>query len=659
MFNLLSALNPAQREAVSHKDGPLLIMAGAGSGKTKVLTYRIASLVASGARPSEILAVTFTNKAAGEMKEGVRWLMAGSDGHAVNGKEQIANSNWNKINRSPFAISSLPWVGTFHSLGAFILRENAAKAGLIRRFTIIDEEDALGVLKEIFKEMALDPKQFQPARIRGIISSQKGELIDRPTYAEANEGEYLPQVVGKIWEKYEEKLTAAHAVDFDDLLLKTVRLFENHPEILKKYQERWRYVNIDEYQDTNHAQYVLSNLLAQRHNNICVVGDVDQCIYSWRGADFRNILAFERDWPGAKEIKLEENYRSTKTILDAANSVIEKNKERKPKILFTSKSGGDQLEFFAAADESAEAEFIAAKSKEFITSGIPASEIAVLFRTNFQSRVLEEEFLKENIPYRVTGVKFYNRKEVKDILAYMRAALNPKDMISVKRIINEPARGIGKVLFTRFASGLNLSATDERKIAPFLNILAEVRESVEKLPASKAIRQVLHKTGYYKLWGTDSEEGAMRIGNLQELVTIARRYDELDAPGGIEKLLEDAALMSEQDNFSERKESVSLMTTHAAKGLEFDYVFISGLEDGLFPHAQAGGEDDDLRMEEERRLFYVALTRARKNIFLSYAFFRTIFGEKRVNEPSRFLFDIPKELFKNVAGAGDSVIQYS
>lgn len=638
MENLLTTLNPAQREAVGHKDGPLLIMAGAGSGKTKVLAYRIANLIDSGVRPSQILAVTFTNKAASEMRERIISIMQ-------NTKYQIQNLQ--------------PWVGTFHSLGAFILRSESAKAGLVRHFTIFDEEDALSVLKDVFKELALDPKQFQPTRARSLISREKGELTDRETYAENNAGEFLPQIVSKIWELYDKKLAEARAVDFDDLLLKTVRLFENSPQILKKYQERWRYINIDEYQDTNHAQYVLAGLLAGGHRNICVVGDVDQCIYSWRGADFRNILAFERDWPGAKEIKLEENYRSTQTILDAANAVIEKNQERKPKTLFTSKSGGDKLEFFAAADEVSEARFIVEKIMDLRDSGVPFSETAVLFRTNFQSRVLEEEFLKESIPYRVTGVKFYNRKEIKDVLAYIRAALNEKDMVSIKRIINVPPRGIGNVLFTRIASGLPMSAADENKVAPFKILLAEIRDLIKKLPPSKSIKQILLKTGYLKLWGPDTEEGEMRVANLKELVTIASRYDVLGSLEGIEKLLEDAALMSEQDNFSDKKNSVSLMTAHAAKGLEFDYVFISGLEDGLFPHALAGKDDDESKMEEERRLFYVALTRARKNLFLSYTFFRTIFGEKRVNEPSRFLFDIPKHLFKNIGASEGEVIQYS
>ena len=644
----MMALNPAQREAVLHKDGPLLIMAGAGSGKTKVLTYRIANMIADGVRPSQILAVTFTNKAASEMKERVDALLS-KDNRILNTGYLILDTRLN----------TRPWIGTFHSLGAFILRENSAKAGLVRHFTILDEEDALSILKEAMKELALDPKQFQPTRIRAIISREKGELTGHQTYAENNAGEYLPQIVAKIWERYEEKLKEAHSVDFDDLLLKSVRIFEDSPQILKKYQERWRYINIDEYQDTNHAQYALGGLLAARHRNICVVGDVDQCIYSWRGADFRNILAFERDWPGAKEIKLEENYRSTQMILDAANAIIEKNKERKPKTLFTSKTGGEKLEFFAAADELNEARFIVEKIIELRDAGVKLSEAAVLFRTNFQSRVLEEEFLKEKIPYRITGVKFYNRKEIKDVLAYIRAALNEKDTVSIKRIINVPPRGIGQVLFTRLVAGGVLSVADQNKIAPFKNLLSEIRDSVEKLPPSKAIKQILLKTGYLKMWDADTEEGEMRIANVKELVTIATRYDMLGVEAGIEKLLEDAALMSEQDNFADKKESVSLMTAHAAKGLEFDHVFISGLEDGLFPHASSGGDDEESRLEEERRLFYVALTRARKNLFLSYTFFRTIFGEKRVNEPSRFLFDIPKELFKNIADGGGEIIQYS
>jgi DNA helicase II / ATP-dependent DNA helicase PcrA len=624
-LNNLDHLNKTQKEAVLRQAGPLLIIAGAGSGKTKVLTHRIAHLISQGVRPDKILAVTFTNKAAGEMRERIL---------------QLLPTNKPATGWEPEA---MPWIGTFHSLGAFILRQEHEAAGFSKNFTILDEEDSLALIKEAVKELNLDFKQFQPSKIKKIISRQKCDRI-KTDDLENEAHDYFSKILVKIRRIYEEKLKKSQSLDFDDLLIKTVELFENRPDILDKYQQRWQFINIDEYQDTDSVQYRLANRLAEKHSNICVVGDVDQSIYSFRGADFRNILNFESDWPQAKIITLEENYRSHKPILDAANAVIAKNKLRKPKNLFTKQTGGEKLELFVAGSEDQEAEFIAQKTKNLIESGHKPNELAVLFRANFQSRVLEEKFLAYEIPYYVVGVKFYARKEIKDILAYLRSALNSGDLISKKRIINVPPRAIGKVLTARYFSGLKLSDPEQKKIANFETILAEIKTGATLLPASKALAAAIKKSGYLDIFDPEIEEDAMRLGNIKELAALALRFDSLKAPEGLLKILEEAALMSESDAIDIKKRGVPLTTVHAAKGLEFDSVFIAGLEDGLFPHAAIGPDPEKTRIEEERRLFYVALTRARKKVFLSLALFRTVFGEKQVNLPSRFLQDIPPEL---------------
>lgn len=616
--------NMAQKEAITHTDGPLLILAGAGSGKTKVLTHRIIQLIQNGVPPHHILAVTFTNKAADEMKHRISALTKN------------------------IPLASEPWIGTFHALGGFILHKTAKHGGRTANFSIFDEEDSLALLKESMKELAIDPKQFQPGRVRAIISQKKGDLVGQETFRKEAEGHYYPQIIARIWELYEQKLAGQKAFDFDDLLLKPVEIFRAHPEILRAFQKQWRYIHIDEYQDTNHAQYVLTNLLAQAHKNICVVGDPDQCVYSWRGADFRNILAFENDWPGTRLVTLEENYRSTQVILDAANAVIVKNKQRKPKYLFTQKKEGENISFFAAQNEQEEARVITEKIKELESHGIPLRECAILLRTNFQSRALEETFLRAGIPYRITGVKFFNRKEIKDVLAYIRAALNENDCINVKRIINIPPRGIGKTLALKIIGKSKLKGQEKKKLDEFNLLLRDIRTVAETKRPSEALKIVLTKTGYWNLWDPETEEGEMRIANLKELVTLATRYDAAPPSEGMRRLLTEAALMSEQDTLRQDKNAVNIMTAHAAKGLEFDNVFVAGLEDGLFPHTTIAGEDDADKQEEERRLFYVALTRARKKLFLSFALTRTIFGEKRINMPSRFLSDIPGHLIEPI-----------
>ncbi|MEK7162378.1 MAG: UvrD-helicase domain-containing protein [Patescibacteria group bacterium] len=611
------SLNQAQERAVLTADGPVLIVAGAGSGKTMVLAHRIAHLIEKGVKAEQILAITFTNKAAEEMRSRISKLL--------NLKAGIRN----KTN---------PWVGTFHSFSAFVLRQSGRAIGVGKTFSILDEEDSLALIKEALADLELDPKKFEARKIRALISRKKNEMEGRENL---NRG-YFEKILAQAWEKYEEKLEKTKALDFDDLLLKTVELFSKHPQILDEWQERFRYLHVDEYQDTNLVQYHLAKLLAQKYENICVVGDIDQAIYSWRGADFRNILHFERDWPEAKIITLEENYRSTQLILDAANAVIVKNKSRVPKNLFSQKKSGPKITLFESISGEEEAGFVAALSKTIIRDGkIPPREIAVLYRTNFQSRILEEKMLEENIPYQVVGVKFYERKEIKDTLAYLKASLNSEDLLSVKRIINFPPRGIGKALLTKFLAGEKLDAVEE-----FKKILAEIKNEIETKKTSEAVKSVIKKSGLEDYLEDGTEEGEMRLANVRELVTLAKHYDEMPGPEGILKLLEDAALMSEQDTMKKEENSVKLMTVHAAKGLEFKAVFIAGLEEGLFPHRALSNEEEELRGEEERRLFYVALTRAKEKIFLSYAVFRTIFGERRINLPSNFLSDIPEEFLE-------------
>lgn len=642
--SLISSLNQAQKEAVLHIHGPLLVIAGAGSGKTRVLSYRVANLILNGVRPDRILALTFTNKAAQEMRERISKLLTskGTPWKATQGHPLESNH-------------SMPWIGTFHSLGVYILRREAKNFGLTPYFTIFDDEDRLSLIKESIKELELDPKQFQPSRIKSLISQKKGGLITVEDHlTEANDP--FNKTLARIWQSYEDKLKDSKSLDFDDLLVRPVTLFQKRPDVLKRWQDQWNFINIDEYQDTDRVQYTLANLLADIHRNIYVVGDIDQSIYSFRGADFRNILNFENDWPQTKIITLEENYRSTKPILDAANAVIIKNIFRRPKNLFTREEKGEKIKIFTAQNEDEEAEFIASTSKNLIEKGVNPHSIAVLFRTNAQSRILEEKFLAWEIPYSVIGVKFYARKEIKDILSYLRASLNPHDLVSIKRIINVPVRGIGKILVTKYFSRAPLSDMEKKKIQNFESLLTEIKASTTKLPTSKVIELLLKKSEYCDFFSRDIEEDVMRLGNIKELLSLSRRFDFLDPPKGITTLLEEAALMSSDDALSDKTKTVPLTTVHSAKGLEFDYVFISGLEDGLFPHTALGGlslqagEDKKLRLEEERRLFYVALTRARKKIFLTLAIMRTIFGEKQINMPSRFLDDIPSELVDDASG---------
>ena len=630
-MNYLEGLNERQQEAVLQTEGPLLILAGAGAGKTKTVTHRIMHLVGKGIAPQNILAITFTNKAAKEMKERVDTLLV----------------NDNDLNR-PLSIQERPFMSTFHSLGVHIIKENAYKLGLPRHFAIFDRADSKRAVKEALTEANIDPKQFDPGKILHAISKYKGDLETADTFAEKVGNEYFMRIVADVWKRYETILRKEKALDFDDLLLTTVLLLRNDPEILAHYQTKWHYIHIDEYQDTNKVQYTIAKLLAKKSKNICVVGDIDQMIYSWRGADIQNILNFENDYPEAKVVLLEENYRSTQTILSAANKVIAKNKMRREKNLFTKNTAGERIGVFAGYDEAEEADFIAEKAKELINAGTPARDIAVLYRANFQSRVLEEGFLTHSINYQVLGTRFFERKEVKDVLSYLRAALNPESLADIKRIINVPVRGIGKVTLLKILSNQreSLPIAMREKIDNFYTILAVIRERAGSQKPSDTIKYIIKAIGLeesFKKAGTD--EDLERLENIKELATLALKYDDLPPEEGIESLLADAALASDQDSLIKNQDAVKLMTIHASKGLEFDYVFITGLEENLFPHKRMG-DDKDVDTEEERRLFYVALTRAKKKLYLTYAGMRTIFGSKQMNIPSEFMIEMDDELIE-------------
>jgi DNA helicase-2/ATP-dependent DNA helicase PcrA len=631
MEDHLQGLNKEQKEAALHITGPLLIVAGAGAGKTKTITHRIVNLIKNGVPPEKILAVTFTNKAAKEMRERV-----------------IA-----EIQKNAKGQNTIPFVSTFHSLGVYIIKENARLLGLTRYFTILDEGDATGIIKDIMKSLGIDPKQYDPKKIKNIISREKGKFIHLAEYTEG-ENNTMGRIVAQVWNLYEKQKMKENSLDFDDLLLKATKLLKENKEIREIYQEKWEYIHIDEYQDTNEVQYLMSKLLSEKTKNICVVGDADQNIYSWRGANLKNILNFEKDYPNAKIILLEQNYRSTKNILEAANEVIKKNVYRPDKNLFTDNVIGEKIGIYEAMDETDEAEFVATKILEILDSGL--SEIAVLYRANFQSRALEEAMLRYNIPYQVLGVKFFERKEIKDTLAYLRAALNKDSLSDIKRIINFPARGIGKVTLVKiFANEVeNLPIKMRIKINNFYETLEEINEKIKILKTSEVIKFVVKKSGIEQELQGGGEEDMERLENIKELATLALKYDNLENGAGVEKLLEDASLASDQDSImigeekKEKKEvnAIKLMTVHASKGLEFKCVFVTGMEDGLFPHQRQGGSENGEDKEEERRLFYVAITRAKEKLFLSFANFRTIFGSRNINAPSEFLSDIPADLLE-------------
>ncbi len=630
-MDYLQGLNPEQRKAAEHTTGPLLIVAGAGAGKTKTLTHRILNLIHSGVAPEHILAITFTNKAAGEMKERVAKLLAEDPAREYDG--------------------AVPFVSTFHALGVYILRREYARINRPKHFSILDDDDTNRLMKKAIASCDLDPKQFEPRRMKNAISREKGELRTAESYKASVGNEYFPRVVANVWSAYEKLMLEEGALDFDDLILHTTLLLRNNPEVRNIYHTKWSHVHIDEYQDTNFAQYTLSKLLAGDRKNICVVGDTDQSIYAWRGADFRNMMLFEEDYPEAVVVLLEENYRSTAPILQAANDIISKNTVRKEKNLFTRKEGGEKLSVIACGDEKMEAEFVAKKIGGLIRNGAEPKDMAILYRANFQSRALEEGLLDAGIPYQVLGVKFFARKEVKDVLAYIRAALNPSATADFSRIVNVPTRGIGKVTLAKVLAGEegSLPPKTQAKIAGFRDTLSDIAHDCANLPVSHTLKNAIKRSGLEDAFKKDREEGEEHLENVYELVGLATKYDHLTPEEGIEALLSDAALASDQDSLGDAKKkkdenAVRLMTVHASKGLEFPYVFITGLEDGLFPHRGFDGPTiDPERAEEERRLFYVAITRAEKKVWLSYAHMRTIFGGKNIQAPSEFLMDLSDE----------------
>ena len=609
-MDLIDGLNENQKEAVLLTEGPILVIAGAGSGKTRVLTHRLAYLVKEkNISPFNILAVTFTNKAAQEMSERISQLLTG---HSE---------------------ARLPWLGTFHSVCVRILRREIDKIGYGKNFVIYDTSDSTVLVKRIIKSMNLDPKEINPNTVRNMISSAKCEMLDPEQYKRYTDG-YFQEKVADIYVRYQATLKESNALDFDDLLNVTNSLFDQCPEVLFKYQDQFQYVLIDEYQDTNQSQYLLVKRLADKHRNICVVGDDYQAIYSWRGANFKNILNFEKDYPSAKVVKLEQNYRSSKNIIAAADAVIQKNNLKTDKKMWTDNEDGAPLVMYNAVDEKDEVEFITGEIEAIEATGAPYKSFAVLYRTNAQSRALEEGFLRDGVPYRIIGaLRFYERKEIKDILAYLKLITNENDLVSLERIINVPTRGIGAKTVEKFLVDRN--STNE-KIEKFFMMIAELRSRAQDISVADLIDLITIKIGYRNYVLDGSVEGESRWENIEELKTVAYEYENLDS------FLENMALVSDVDNYDTSADAVIMMTLHCAKGLEFDTVFMAGMEEGLFPHSRSISEPNE--MEEERRLCYVGMTRAKKRLYLIYCKSRTVFGRTQLGIKSRFLGEIPEWL---------------
>lgn len=639
--DIISGMNPKQKEAVLHTEGPLLIMAGAGSGKTRAVTHRIAYLIQEkGINPYNILAITFTNKAASEMKERVQTLV--EDG------------------------GSEVWISTFHSLCVRILRREADHIGYQRAFTIADTSERKTLMKRILKELNLDSKQFSPKAILASISNAKNELIDEKLYAE-QASDYWTETVAECYKMYQRELRQAEIMDFDDLIMQTVRLFKEHREVLGYYQTRFQYIHVDEYQDTNHAQYALVQLLADRLKNICVVGDADQSIYGWRGADMENILNFEKDYPEARTILLDQNYRSTKRILQAANDVITNNLNRRKKNLWTDNPEGEKITIYSGGTEREEARFVASTIKEKMADNSQLSyhDFAVLYRTNAMSRVVEETFVQSNIPYNIIGgTGYYDRKEIKDLIAYLTLIVNPADMMSFNRIVNEPKRGIGQATLDKLALAAeemgwslyetalnavhtNLSTRASGHLEAFAHMIAELRQLADDVSITELVEAVLDKTGYLEqLEQERSLEAEARIENLREFYSVTKQFDESEREDKtLLAFLTDLSLLSPVDEVPLEESDVTLMTMHAAKGLEFSYVFIVGMEEGIFPLSRAAEEADEL--EEERRLAYVGITRAEQELYLTHARSRQLYGQTKRNPKSRFLSEINEAIVES------------
>lgn len=644
MYNLseelVKGMNPQQAEAVKHTDGPLLIMAGAGSGKTRVLTHRVAYLMAAKQiAPWNILAITFTNKAAREMKDRIARLVGG--------------------------VAEDIWVSTFHSMCVRILRRDIDRIHFDRSFSILDASDQLTAIKQVLKELNLDPKKYEPRTLLGMISNHKNELRTAQDAAALVGNNPYERIISDVYTAYEKKLKQNNVLDFDDLIMKTIHLFQEAPDVLAFYQKKFKYIHVDEYQDTNRAQYTLVKQLASAHENLCVVGDSDQSIYRWRGADIANILTFEKDYPSAHVVLLEQNYRSTKRILEAANGVIQNNSSRKEKNLWTDNQEGEKLLLHVASDDRDEAFFIMNQMKELRLEGMEYGQMAVLYRTNAQSRGLEEMLLKSNIPYKmVGGTKFYERKEIKDVLAYLRLIANPNEDISFVRVVNEPKRGIGAATIDKLGDfadmqgvslmeairDIELSGIAPRiatKLTEFRQLMVDLRQMADYLSISELVEEVLKKTGYEEMLKIEKTlEAESRLENLQEFLSVAQNFEKESDEQTLVAFLTDLTLVSDLDSLEEVDElhQVTLMTLHSAKGLEFPIVFLIGMEEGLFPHSRALNDEEE--MEEERRLAYVGITRAEKRLYLTRAQSRMLYGRFQNNPESRFLHELPETLLE-------------
>lgn len=644
----IQRLNPPQRQAVEATEGPLLIMAGAGSGKTRVLTHRIAYLIATRkAPPWSILAITFTNKAAREMQERVSKLI-GSAGRDI-------------------------WVSTFHSMCVRILRKDIERIGFTSNFSILDSGDQLSVIRACMKDQNIDTKKFEPKAVQAMMSAAKNELVTPEMY-ERKIGDYFEGIVSKVYTMYQKRLKSNNSLDFDDLIMTTIQLFKEVPEVLDFYQKKFQYIHVDEYQDTNRAQYMLTRMLADKHHRICVVGDSDQSIYRWRGADISNILNFEEDYPEARTILLEQNYRSTSNILNAANEVIAQNSGRKPKKLWTDKEGGPKIKVYRADSEHDEGYFIASEIQKNVKANKNYSNHAILYRTNAQSRVVEEILIKSDIPYQIVGgVKFYDRKEIKDLLAYLRLLSNPDDDISLIRIINVPKRGIGDTTVAKLQGAaaergisifrilqvvddLGFAGRTRNALVEFYDMIAALHQMVEYLSVTELTEKILEMSQYrMELQQENTLESRARLENIDEFLSVTMEFENKNDDKSLVSFLTDLALIADIDSMNddpeEQADSVILMTMHSAKGLEFPVVFIVGMEEGVFPHSRAFLDQEEL--EEERRLAYVGITRAEQQLFLSCAQSRTLFGRTTANPPSRFLEEIPEELKEDTGVARD------
>ena len=631
----LTRLNDKQREAVLHMDGPCLVLAGAGSGKTSVLTNRIANLIENGVEPSNILSITFTNKAAKEMKERV----------------------YNLIGKIAYDIQ----ISTFHSFGLKILKKHYDLLGYDKNFVILDSDDTLTVIKKLIKESNLDPKEYSAKYVRNKISGAKNQLLSVSAYERI---EYDKNII-LIYDRYLKKLKSNNSIDFDDLLLLPIELFKKNKELLNYYQDLYRYILIDEYQDTNEAQYVLTKMLADKYKNLFVVGDESQSIYSFRNANYKNILNFESHYPSAKTILLEQNYRSTQTILNAANEVIKNNKERKDKNLWSNNDVGDKIKYVRVDDEKDEASYVSREIKRLVSDGVKYDDIAILYRTNAQSRIVEEYMLKSAIPYKVVGsFYFYNRKEIKDLLCYLRLIYNYKDDTSLLRVINVPKRGIGDKTIgniSEVANNNNISlyeAISGGKELLFKGIIAEMRILSDNMSLTEIVDMVLDKSGMKReLEQEKTMESEIRLENLEEFKSITRSYEEEVGIVSLESFLDEITLVSDVSEHTDGNDKVTLMTVHAVKGLEFDYVFVVGMEEGVFPHFNAIYEGDRSAIEEERRLCYVAITRAKKELYLLNAKRRMLFGNSQSNPPSRFIEEIDPKYIDDVNRENNKIIK--